>query len=69
MSCQGIFKRQSFFGDKELGWQGVIGLIEKGKNFISNSMWRDEFSRYKHKVTCPICRGSRLKKRVPGSKN
>ena len=50
-----------FFGDREIGWEGVISLLEKGRNYLGNSLWRDEFSKYRHKVLCPVCKGSRLK--------
>ena len=55
-------KKALFWGDEAEGWKGVIYFLEEGKEYITRSIWRDEFSRYKQSSICPMCKGSRLKK-------
>ncbi len=49
-----------FFGDKNIGWEGIIEFLKQGEHLISKSLWRNEFSRYKQRSICPKCAGSRL---------
>ncbi|WP_432734671.1 excinuclease ABC subunit UvrA [Maridesulfovibrio sp. FT414] len=48
-----------FYGDKELGWAGVVDLLEVGHNL--GSIWRDELSRFRQSRPCPACDGARLR--------
>jgi len=48
-----------FFGDKEVRFDGVVNLLEKGHSF--GSIWRDELSRYRQSRPCPACGGARLR--------
>nr|WP_027368316.1 excinuclease ABC subunit UvrA [Desulfocurvibacter africanus] len=48
-----------FHGDKELGWRGVVPLLEMGESI--NRIWRDELSRFRQSAPCPVCHGARLK--------
>jgi len=48
-----------FHGDQELGWRGVVPLIEMGEAI--SSIWRDELSRFRQFTPCPACHGARLK--------
>ncbi len=45
------------FGDKELGWKGIVNLLEEG---YQGRWWRDEFARFRRSQVCPDCRGGRL---------
>lgn len=51
-----------FHGDKELGWQGVVPLLEMGESI--SRIWRDELSRFRQSAPCPVCHGARLKDEV-----
>lgn len=48
-----------FYGDKELGWEGVVDLLEVGHNL--GRIWRDELSRFRQSRPCPACKGARLR--------
>lgn len=48
-----------FYGDKELGWEGVVDLLEVGHNL--GRIWRDELSRFRQSRPCPACNGARLR--------
>lgn len=48
-----------FYGDKELGWEGVVDLLEIGHNL--GRIWRDELSRFRQSRPCPACKGARLR--------
>ncbi|WP_421903507.1 excinuclease ABC subunit UvrA [Maridesulfovibrio sp.] len=48
-----------FYGDKELGWEGVVDLLEVGHNL--GRIWRDELSRFRQSRPCPACDGARLR--------
>ncbi|NDV22408.1 excinuclease ABC subunit UvrA [Desulfovibrio sp. JC022] len=48
-----------FYGDKELGWEGVVDLLEVGHNL--GRIWRDELSRFRQSRPCPACEGARLR--------
>ncbi len=48
-----------FNGDQDLGWKGVIRLMEAGQ--AMGSIWRDELSRFRQNRPCPACNGARLK--------
>ncbi|WP_027720295.1 excinuclease ABC subunit UvrA [Maridesulfovibrio zosterae] len=48
-----------FYGDKELGWEGVVDLLEVGRNL--GRIWRDELSRFRQSRPCPACDGARLR--------
>ncbi|WP_291321564.1 excinuclease ABC subunit UvrA [Desulfonatronospira sp.] len=48
-----------FAGDKELGFEGVLSLLEEG--FAIGPVWRDELARYRQSRPCPVCRGARLR--------
>ncbi len=51
-----------FHGDKELGWRGVVSLLEMGESI--SHIWRDELSRFRQSAPCPACHGARLKDEV-----
>ncbi|MFP4212673.1 MAG: excinuclease ABC subunit UvrA [Desulfohalobiaceae bacterium] len=48
-----------FYGDQELGWQGVIPLLEQGNQL--GRYWQEEMSRFKQSSPCPECAGARLR--------
>ncbi|WP_419782004.1 excinuclease ABC subunit UvrA [Maridesulfovibrio sp.] len=48
-----------FYGDKDLGWEGVVDLLEVGHNL--GRIWRDELSRFRQSQPCPACEGARLR--------
>jgi excinuclease ABC subunit A len=48
-----------FYGDKSLGWEGVVPLLEVGQNL--GHIWRDELSRFRQSRPCPECNGARLR--------
>ncbi|RQD64694.1 MAG: excinuclease ABC subunit UvrA [Desulfonatronovibrio sp. MSAO_Bac4] len=48
-----------FTGDLELGFEGVLSLLEQGYGF--GHIWRDELSRFRQSRPCPSCNGARLK--------
>lgn len=48
-----------FYGDKALGWEGVVDLLEVGHNL--GRIWRDELSRFRQSQPCPACEGARLR--------
>lgn len=48
-----------FYGDSELGWSGVLNLLEAGMDL--GPFWRDEMSRFRQTAPCPACQGARLK--------
>ena len=48
-----------FAGDEEVGFEGVLALLEQGYGF--GHIWRDELSRFRQSRPCPDCRGARLR--------
>ncbi|WP_321401577.1 excinuclease ABC subunit UvrA [Maridesulfovibrio sp.] len=48
-----------FYGDKKIGWEGVVDLLEVGHNL--GRIWRDELSRFRQSRPCPACEGARLR--------
>ena len=48
-----------FYGDLELGWEGVVSRLERGEGI--SAIWRDELSRFRQTAPCPACHGARLK--------
>ncbi len=48
-----------FEGDAEVGFDGVLRLLEQG--YALGPVWRDELARYRQSTTCPACRGARLR--------
>ena len=48
-----------FHGDAELGWKGVLDMMEMGQ--AMGSIWRDELSRFRQSRPCPVCKGARLR--------
>jgi len=48
-----------FYGDKDLGWDGVVHLLEHGQSF--GPVWRDELARFRQARPCPTCNGARLR--------
>ncbi|MFW6314671.1 MAG: ATP-binding cassette domain-containing protein, partial [Desulfohalobiaceae bacterium] len=48
-----------FYGDKSLGWQGVIPILEQGDQL--GKYWQEEMSRFKQNSPCPECAGARLR--------
>ncbi len=40
------------------GWAGVVAVLEKGMAY--GDAWRDELSRYRQNMPCPLCKGARL---------
>ena len=48
-----------FYGDKDIGWEGVVDLLEVGHNL--GRIWRDELSRFRQSRPCPACEGARLR--------
>ncbi|MFN2268971.1 MAG: excinuclease ABC subunit UvrA [Desulfonatronovibrio sp.] len=48
-----------FMGDLELGFEGVLSLLEQGYGF--GHIWRDELSRFRQSRPCPSCHGARLR--------
>lgn len=48
-----------FFGDRELGWVGVIPILESGQEM--GKIWREELSRFRQFKLCPSCQGARLR--------
>ena len=48
-----------FYGDSQLGWSGVLHLLESG--MALGRFWRDEMSRFRQTAPCPACQGARLK--------
>lgn len=51
-----------FYGNADIGWKGIINVLEENAKFIDGKYYEYEFSRYKQKKVCPNCNGSRLKK-------
>ncbi|CCO23376.1 excinuclease ABC subunit UvrA [Maridesulfovibrio hydrothermalis] len=52
-------RKALFYGDKELDWEGVVDLLEVGRNL--GRIWRDELSRFRQSRPCPACGGARLR--------
>lgn len=52
-------RKALFYGDKDLGWEGVVDLLEVGRNL--GRIWRDELSRFRQSRPCPACEGARLR--------
>ncbi|WP_320171972.1 excinuclease ABC subunit UvrA [Maridesulfovibrio sp.] len=52
-------RKALFYGDKALGWEGVVDLLEIGHNL--GSIWRDELARFRQSRPCPACGGARLR--------
>jgi excinuclease ABC subunit A len=48
-----------FSGDREVGFDGVLNLLEQGYSF--GHVWRDELSRFRQSRPCPVCKGARLR--------
>ncbi len=48
-----------FAGDRELGFEGILGLLEEG--YAIGHVWRDELARFRQSRPCPACKGARLK--------
>ena len=51
--------RALFYGDKEQSWEGVVDLLEIGRNL--GRIWRDELSRFRQSRPCSSCDGARLR--------
>ncbi|GAB6038449.1 excinuclease ABC subunit UvrA [Fundidesulfovibrio butyratiphilus] len=51
--------RALFQGDTDLGWRGVVALMEMGQ--AVGQTWRDELARFRQSRPCPACQGARLK--------
>jgi excinuclease ABC subunit A len=48
-----------FYGDKDLGWPGVVALLERGQSL--GPVWGDELARFRQSRPCPACQGARLR--------
>ena len=48
-----------FAGDRVVGFEGVLALLEQGYGF--GHIWRDELSRFRQSRACPACKGARLR--------
>lgn len=48
-----------FQGDRDMGFEGVLALLEQGYGF--GHIWRDELSRFRQSRPCPACKGARLR--------
>ncbi len=48
-----------FCGDKDMGWEGVVEMLEYGHSM--GPVWRDELARFRQSRPCPDCDGARLR--------
>ena len=48
-----------FYGDRELDWPGVVGILESSLEL--GRIWQDEMSRFRRSMPCFACQGSRLR--------
>ena len=51
--------RALFHGDPDAGWQGVVPLLEYGRQMAG--IWDDWMTRFRRNRPCPACEGARLR--------
>lgn len=53
---------QSAFSSKEVPFEGVIGNLKRRHSESESEFVKEEvYNRFMHEVTCPVCKGARLK--------